>query len=568
MLNHSNALPRLLIFTFFVFSFFSFPTPAQNFQPFPPFPVRPNSFVNPLLKLPGGGGCAENNLRAERFAPDVASNDRIKLCQAIDGVAHKLNSTTWSPALAAELHGIWQTFANEAVALRLMPPGTPWQMLAMAEPFPPGSAGNRFSAAVAFRPEKSGDASFFQILLHELRHVLDFHETWKNRAALDSLEIERRAFLLMGKLTQETPEKEKFSGVPKFWKESWRKRSEAEIAVRRQQAVEKYLRGKKLYRELANDPKRRTLDYSYLQKPIKNEVQNPVKSDDRLLAGGYDAKKGERLPFHKSLPSTAALLPQNIRETDFDLEKPKNPRDPKEIWRVALSNEKKLFYGMSNFVYDQKVNFQCLRKGKIDGSFSENNTVARGDNGDAMFKLAVAPAALPCVLNYQELQTDFTDTFWASPALEKMPMYFSGFFEVDGVTLAHYTVLQPDARLFSELASQYPQIRPFRVPVGTIYVSPEDGQIVRFAGTSFPEQNVTGAYSEKVRATYWVKAVRQKLNIDGGLWVTVHIGTVAVANVQGKYLPFNYTVKFENYRQSMTDVQILDDDTVAENIAR
>ncbi|HLM60591.1 MAG TPA: hypothetical protein VK308_07305, partial [Pyrinomonadaceae bacterium] len=220
------------------------------------------------------------------------------------------------------------------------------------------------------------------------------------------------------------------------------------------------------------------------------------------------------------------------------------------------------------FVYDQKVNFQCLSKGKVSASFNENNTIARSRTGNTMVKLTAAPAAvLPCVLNYKDLQTDFTNTFWASPALEKMPMYFSGFYEVDGKTLAHYTVLQPDERLFKELANQYPHIRPFRVPVGTIYVSPEDGQIVRFAGTSFPEENVTGAYSQKVRATYWVKAVRQKLNINNGLWVTVHVGTVAVANVQGKFHPFNYTVKFENYRQGTTDVKILDD-VVAENIVR
>lgn len=559
MYNNSISLPRLLTFTFFIFSIFLIPAAAQSYQPFSPFPVRPNSYANPFLKSPAAG-CAAANLRAERFASEVTADERVKLCQSIERVTNKLNSTVWSPALSAELQNIWQVFSAEAVTLRLMPQGTPSQILAMAEPFPAGSTGSRFSAAVAVRSEKSDAASFFQILLHELRHVLDFHDTWKNKTALDSLEIERRAFLLMGKLTQETPEKENFSGVPKFWKESWRKRPEAEIAAMRQKAIEKYLFGKKMYRELTNDPKRRTLDYSYLQKTVK--------SDARQTVGGYDSKKGEQLPQHKSLPKTNALIPQNVRETDFNLEKPKNPRDPKEIWRVALNNEKKLYYGMSNFVYDQNVNFQCLNKGKISASFNENNTVARGNNGDAMFRLASSPAALPCVVNYQNLQTDFTDTFWASPALDKMPMYFSGFFEVDGVTLAHYTVLPPDERLFNELANQYPEIRPFRVPVGTIYVSPEDGQIVRFAGTSFPEQTVTGSYSQKVRATYWVKAVRQKLNINGGLWVTVHIGTVAVANVQGKHLPFNYTVKFENYRQSMTDIKIIDDDVVAENITR
>jgi len=435
-----------------------------------------------------------------------------------------------------------------------MPPETPSQMLAMAEPSPTSGNGGHFTAAVYVRPEKSDDPAFFQILFHELRHVFDFHETWRNKTALDSLEIERRAYLLMSKLTRETPEKESFSGVPKFWKESWRNYSEAEISARRLKAIEKYLRGKKLYRDLARDPKRRTLDFSYLK--------SAAKSDVRQSTNGYDQKQGERLPYHKGLPQTVALIPQKLRETNFNLEKPKNPRDEKEILRVALSNEKKLYYGMSNFVYDQKVAFECLKKGKLSASFTENNTVARTSDGNVLSNLAAAPVALPCVLNYGDLKTDFTNTFWASPALEKMPMYFSGFHKVDGVTLAHYTVLQPDERLFAELANEYPHIRPFRVVVGTIYVSPEDGQIVRFAGTSFPEEKVTGTYAQKVRCTYWVKAVRQKLNIEDGLWVTVHVGTVAVASVQGKVHPFNYTVKFENYRQGTTGVKILDDEEV------
>jgi len=551
MPNNLLSATRLSTFTFFVFFTFSIHIFAQSFQPFPPAPTREPGFANPVLKS-SGAGCAADNLRAERFASEITFDKRVKLCQAINKITNKLNATAWSPALAAELQSIWQIFTTKPIILRSMPPGASSQGLAMAQPFPLERPDSNFAAAVYLRSAKSDDAAFFQIFLHELRHVFDFHETWRNKTALDSLEIERRAYLLMGKLTQETPEKENFSGVPKFWKESWRNRSEAEISAKRLKAVEKYLRGKKLYQNLAHDPSRRTLDYSYLK--------SAAKAADRQLTGGYNKNQGERLPYHKTLPQTVALLPQNLRETNFNLERPKNPRDEKEILRVALSNEKKLYYGMSNFVYDQKVAFECWRKGKPSASFTENNTVARTDDGDVLSNLTAAPTALPCVLNYEDLKTDFTNTFWASPALEKMPMYFSGFHEVDGVTLAHYTVLQPDERLFAELANEYPRIRPFRVVVGTIYVSPADGQIVRFAGTSFPEEKVTGNYAQKVRCTYWVKAVRQKLNIENGLWVTVHVGTVAVASVQGKVHPFNYTVKFENYRQGTTGVKILDDE--------
>jgi hypothetical protein len=297
-------------------------------------------------------------------------------------------------------------------------------------------------------------------------------------------------------------------------------------------------------------------------------LKTPANFENKKSIGGYDRKEGEQMPVHNALPPTVSVLPQKVRETRFNLEKPKNSRDSKEILRVALSNEKKLYYGMSNFVYDQKLAFQCLKEGRVSASYSQNSIVTRTDDGNALFKLAAAPAALPCVLNYAALQTDFTNTFWASPALDKMPIYFSGFNEIEGKILAVYTVTQPNERLFAELANEYLQIKPFRVIVGTIYVSPEDGQIVRFAGTSYPEENVTGAYAKKVRCTYWVKAVRQKINIEDGLWVTVHVGSVAMASVQGKILPFNYTVKFENYRQSETDVKVLDDDAIAENISR
>jgi len=566
MHNNLFSASRLLFSTFFLAFIFYNQTPAQLFQSFTP--LRPAatavSFANPVTQT-AGAGCAAVNLRADRFVPEMDLNERIKLCRALDVITNKLNRTAWSPALAAELRSIWQVFSNEPVTLRPMPPGAASQMLAMAQPFPAGSIDGKFAATVYVRAERSIDDSFFQILFHELRHVLDFHETWKNKTALGSIEIERRAYLLMGKLTQETPEKEKFSGVPKFWKESWRSRTEAEISLKREAAIQKYLRGKKFYRDLARDPNRQTLDYSYL-KTANTKTANTA--GERQISGENNTKKGERLPSHKELPPTAAVLAQNIRESGFNLEKPRDPRDSKEILRVALSNEKKLYYGMSNFVYDQKLAFQCLKAGRVSASFAENTTVTRTGDGNALFELTAAPAVLPCVLNYPELKTDFTDTFWASPALEKMPIYFSGFQELDGVTLAVYTVRQPDARLFNEMANEFPQIKPFRVIVGTIYVSPEDGQIVRFAGTSFPEENVTGDYARKVRCTYWVKAVRQKLNVENGLWVTVHVGSVAVASVQGKIRPFNYTVKFENYRQSETDVKILDDEVVAGNITR
>ncbi|MGI8788864.1 MAG: hypothetical protein ACR2HG_14015 [Pyrinomonadaceae bacterium] len=537
----SNSLKffSFLLFCIFVFSF-DLSAKAANFE-------------NPLLKI-NNANCAADNLRAERFASEISESDREKLCQAIDKITYKLNATAWSPEVSSELQSVWQTFSNEAVTLRSMPRGISSRMLAMSEPFPAGSVGGNFSACVYVRPEKSDNAAFFQILLHELRHVYDFHDTWSNKTSVNSLELERRAFLLVSKLAQETPEREKFSDIKKLWKESWRNLSPSEIAEKRESAVEKYLRNNKYYRDLAQEQTKQTLDFSYLKAYTK--------TDSLLFAGKSDKTGGERLPNRPLPPVTANVISQNVRESNFDLAKPTNTRDEKEILRVALDNEKKLYYGMSNFVYDEKLAFQCWKKGKVSASVVEDNTIARTENGSALLQPMSArsmSAATPCVLDSRNLKTDFTETFWASPALEKMPITFAGFVEVEGKTLARYTVLQPDAQLFKQLENQFSNIKPFRVFVGTIYVSPEDGQIVRFWGTSFPEDKVTGANEQKIWGSYSVTALRQKLNIDGGLWVTVYVGTSAVANVGGNFHPFSYTVKFENYRQSTTDVKILDD---------
>lgn len=542
MPNLSKLLPSLLLFTIFYFSAAATRALAAD-------------FANPVLTI-SANGCAVNNLRTDRFNGEISSDDRLKICQAIDKITFKLNSTAWSPALSAELKSIWQVFSSEAVTLRLMPKGTSSRMLAMAEAFPAGADGGSFEACVYLRPDKSDAGSFFQVLLHELRHVYDFYDAWKNKTATNSAELERRAFVLMGKLSQETPEKESFSSLPKFWKESWKNLPGNEISFKREAAVEKYMRGNKFYRELLQNRDERTLDFS--------DRKNPARTDDWQFAALNSKKDGERVPSRPALPQIAAILPQNIRESSFNLEKPKNQRDEKEILRVALSNEKKLYYGMQNFVYDQKLAFQCWQKGKISASFAENNTVTRTGDGNAQLKPnspQSAPAAFPCTLDSQNLKTDFAETFWVSPALEKMPINFAGFVEVEGRTLARYTVLQPDARLFAELANEYRFIKPFRVFVGTIFVSPEDGQIVRFWGTSFPEDPVTGSNSKKVWGSYSVTALRQKLDIDNGLWVTVYVGTVALANLGGNSQPFSYTVKFENYRQSTTDVRVLDDET-------
>ncbi len=510
-------------------------------------------FRNPLHQIKENG-CSAENLSGKHLSSQLSADERLKICRAIDKIAFKLNSKVWSPVLSEELKNIWQIFSAENVTLRPMPRNVSSRILAMAEPFPSGKVGNRFEAIVYVRPEKSDDASFFLVLLHELRHVYDFQQAWQKKSSLAALEVERRAFLLMSRLTEESGFSS--SGIPNFWKDSWRGLPANEIDAKRLKAIDKYLRKSKFYRQLAGSPNSFALDFSYQEDKLK-------KKEER----SFDQKSGkdERLPVKPALPSTANVLTQNVREIDFNLEKPKNPRDEKEILRVALRNEKKIYFGMSNFVYDQKIEFQCWQKGKVFLSLMQTGKVAHTTEGQTLLQTPAEILKIPCAVDSRNLKTDFGETFRVSPALEKMPIKFVGFVEEEGRTLARYTVFEPNTQLFSQMAAEYPHIKPFRVFIGTIFIVPEDGQIVRFWGTSYPEDTITGrnrqSEKQKVGGSYNVTAKRQKLDVDGGLWVTVYVGTSAVAQLGGNSKPFSYTVKFENYRQSQTDVKILEEET-------
>jgi hypothetical protein len=150
---------------------------------------------------------------------------------------------------------------------------------------------------------------------------------------------------------------------------------------------------------------------------------------------------------------------------------------------------------MSNFVYDQSLAFKCWHKKKQMADFTENTMVARTSTGKSLLQTGLSASAkslTPCKLDYTALSTDFSETFWASPVLEQMPIRFSGFVTEEGKKVARYDVLQPSRELFEKMEKEFDSIKPFRVFVGSIYVSVEDGQIVKFWGTSFPE-TITGA---------------------------------------------------------------------------
>ena len=80
-----------------------------------------------------------------------------------------------------------------------------------------------------------------------------------------------------------------------------------------------------MYRDL--DKNNQALDFS--------QFRNVAKADDRSAVSKSSRKDEERMPNRPSLPRTNSLLPQNIQELNFNLEKPKNTRDEKEILRVA-----------------------------------------------------------------------------------------------------------------------------------------------------------------------------------------------------------------------------------------
>jgi hypothetical protein len=193
--------------------------------------------------------------------------------------------------------------------------------------------------------------------------------------------------------------------------------------------------------------------------------------------------------------------------------------------------------------------------------------IARTNHGEALYqgqqvKTSAKPTNLPkCVTNMESIKTDVTETFWAAPYLDQMPIKFEFFTELEGIPVARYTVLQPSQQKFNEIAAQYPNIKPFKAFVGTIFVSIADAQIIKFWGTSFPEATNNDSNKARTYASYNATAVRQKL--ASGIWVTTLLNTVAVTNDKNKMKPFSYVVKYQNYRQGESDVKILDDDQIA-----
>lgn len=541
------------IVTFFIFSIAVFG--QQNQYSATALNGNSAAFPNPLL-LDANKGCSPENLSAARFDNRIGVSQRVLFCETLREISIKLDGD-WSPALKSELRQIWQVFAREKVKIRLFEKDVPSSVRAMAEAFTENTKGDGFNANLYLRPERTKDKSFFPILMHELQHVLDMHTAWKNKIGITEAELEKRAFRIVGKISQESPDAGKSFNMPTFWEEGWKHLPLAEISSKREEKIEKFMRNNEWYKHLLANPQKYVIGYA----------SNQTTSFDEIAENPNDENRGERLPRRMTIRQTEHKIPQQIEEVSFRMAKPANPKNADELLRAALANEKNLYHKMDNFVYDQNLRLQCWKKQNITENYELNRSIARTQNGEALSdgekvsSTSSKPNLPSCVLDLETIKSDATDTFWAAPYLDRMPIKFNHFTIIDGIPVARYTVLEPTVERFDQIASLYPQIKTFRAFVGTIFVSVADAQIIKFWGTSVPVSKATGSKSAKTYGSYSATAIRQKL--ASGIWVTTLLNTVAVTDEKDRMKPFSYVVKYQNYRQGAADVNILDDEAVA-----
>lgn len=209
-------------------------------------------FQNPVL-VNANKGCDAGNLNTNKFDSRISSAQQIEFCQALQEVSVKLNYN-WSPQLKEEVQEIWDVFMSQNVKIRPMKEGMPSRIIAAAEAFTENTRG--FNASFYLRPEKLNDKTFFLSFMHELRHVYDFYTLWDNQTYITEAELEKRGFRIMGKLHQEMPEKDSFFRFPTFWDNNWRNLSAAEIERKREEEIEKFMRGNDLYKHLLKTPEK------------------------------------------------------------------------------------------------------------------------------------------------------------------------------------------------------------------------------------------------------------------------------------------------------------------------
>lgn len=509
-------------------------------------------FENPII-LKTEKGCHLDNLKDNRFDSRLSKNDRLIFCEAVQDISQTINGN-WSFELSGEIKEVWQIFLSENIIIRPMKEGVSSKIVAAAEAFT--EPGRNFNASFYIRPELVREKSFLFLFMHEMRHIYDFYAMWKAKTSLTQAELEKRGFRLMSRIYQEVQKQNYPKRVPVFFDENWKKLSLIEIEKRRDQKIEKFMRGNSLYKRLLKNPEKYRVGFVGNQGITQNaDFESAVTSEE---------KNGIRLPNYVLGNQPEGEIPQKVKELSFTTEKPAHSNDPNELLRATITNEKNLYQKMDNFVYDQNLQFQCWQKEQVVENYQTKNLVVRTKNGETLLQNLMTldqqakENILPdCVANFEVIKTDATETFWSAPYLDKMPVKFEYFTELDGIRVARYTVLQPTSEKYNEIAALYPKIKPFRVFVGTLFVNAEDAQIIKFWGTSYPDAVTASNQAQPTISNYCATALRRKLN--SGIWVTVILNTVALSNQNGKINPFSYIVNYENYRQGVTDVQILDD---------
>lgn len=511
------------------------------------FPVI-SEYSNPLI-FKQSNGCQRENLDPARFDRELDAETRISFCEAVQDVSNKLKQK-WSPDLSDEIGQIWQVFTSQKVVIRPMKKGVSSNVIAAAEAFTNNETGAGFNASFYLRAGRVRDKSFLLVFMHEMRHAADFYSLWKNHTSITEAELEMRGFRIMGRIYAELRDKPYFFRMPTFWDDDWKNLPPSEIERRREEKIEKFMRGNGFYKSLMKNADQHTVGY------LKTEVDKPVSPEEK-------ASNAEKLPARLKLVQTKAELAQNVKQLTFTPEKAADAKNTDEILRAALANEKNLYFKMDNFVYDQNLQLQCWKKEQVTENYTLNSEIARTSDGEKLLKddVKTAQAAkMPkCVMNPDLIKSDADDTFWAAPYLDQMTVKFDSYADIAGIKTARYTVYQPTAEQFKNIAAKYPRIKNFRAFVGTIYVAINDAQIIKFWGTSFSQAAATGYEAKNTFGSYSATAIRQKL--ASGIWVTSTLNTVAVTSEKDKMKPFSYIVKYENYRQAATEVKILDDET-------
>lgn len=197
-------------------------------------------FANPIL-IDKSGSCESQNIDQTRFTPEFGNAEKRAICIGLGEIIDRVENTKWSNELIGELVAVWDTFLNHDVFFSRFPPNTETDFLALAHSFPPGKSRDRFSAAIYLKNGVESQSSFYSLLFHELRHVYDFNESWKSGVKLPRIELERRAFLLMSLMDQETPINRRFSIAPTLWQDNWINLEKSLLENTREKAIADYL---------------------------------------------------------------------------------------------------------------------------------------------------------------------------------------------------------------------------------------------------------------------------------------------------------------------------------------